>query len=126
VVALNGPLAAAIYKYHDPNTEDDEIDLKVVDLRDPHHGIGRDLGLNGDASDIALTQAGGVAWIECKSKHDDCSDPHAVYSVYRLDANAPKPRRLARGRGIAPRSLHLHGSALTWEDAGRRHASHVY
>jgi hypothetical protein len=126
VVALRGPLAAAIHKYHDQNLEVDEIALKVVDLRDPVRGIQRDLDLGGDAADVALTRAGGVAWIECKSKKDDCSDPRPVYKVYRLDSNAPKPRLLGRGRRIAPRSLRLRGSRLTWLDAGRRHASHLY
>jgi len=76
---------------------------------------------------LVVRRSGGLAWISCPrtrygagSPRPSCVKPGNTDSVYKLDSETTKPRLLARGRRIAPRSLRLSGRYVYWTQAGQR------
>ncbi len=65
-------------------------------------------------SSIVVKRDGAVAWI---AKVSSIGHPSALFEVHRDDRQAHD--LLDSGPGIAPRSLRLHGSTITWTDAGK-------
>ncbi|MGI8572862.1 MAG: hypothetical protein ACR2L9_09620 [Solirubrobacteraceae bacterium] len=65
-------------------------------------------------SSIVVKRDGALAWI---AKVSSIGHPSALFEVHRDDGRAHD--LLDSGPGIAPRSLRLHGSTMTWTDAGQ-------
>jgi hypothetical protein len=79
----------------------------------------------------AVNTDGAVAWISCDAgdvgpsiaigRHARCQRPGRYAFVYTTKGNAAiSPTLLDQGRGIAPRSLRLTGSTISWVDHGKR------
>jgi hypothetical protein len=121
-VSLAGPFVAYAVDYSGHSS--DFTTIYVTDLRDPDSGLNRSAGLGKGIDDPVLVFTtrlkpnGAVAWV------DQGEEPGRPVAVHAWNAHAAKPRLLDRGRRIAPRSLRLKGSRLTWRKRGKvRHAT---
>ena len=94
---------AAIFTY---DLSTDGIDSVLVDPYD-------------DITDLVVSSRGSTAWIVCEA---NCSKRTSsrTHAVIAHSWGAVNPRPLARGTGIAPRSLTLVGTRLSWIAGGHR------
>lgn len=111
--------------------------IQVTDLRDPQDGFNRSASAYGGNNPDGLIAAvpavrmrpnGAIAWIACRNPsqrkrvRQACARPGGVAKrLFAWNTDGKPPRLLDRGSGIDARTLRLHGSTLTWIDAGRRH-----
>jgi hypothetical protein len=92
--------------------------LTVIDLRDEHYGLNREADLDGPGIATLLASRlkpnGAVGWISRRKGGK-------LKRVWAWDRRRVRPRLLDRGRRVAPGSLQLKGSQLTWRRAGKLH-----
>jgi hypothetical protein len=127
-MALAGPLLA--YASDFIGHGDYATSMVVTDLRDPNSGANRGTVISGpnDGAYVLATRLrpnGAVAWIDCRTTYVSlrrCARPGATRKeVVGWDSATQQPRRLDAGRGIDVRTFMLHGSRLTWRNAGKLH-----
>ena len=68
---------------------------------------------------LVLKRYGAVAWVGAYRPYKGDMELPARYEVHRIDSRGA--RLLDSGGGIAPRSLELHGTTVTWTNAGEQH-----
>ena len=95
----------------------DEVDCEegefpvIYDLLgDTTSRITTDAPKDDDVTSIVLNARAGIAWIQCTGR--SCS-------VYGRHSTEPEASRLANGDRIAPRSLRLSGTMLSWREGDR-------
>jgi hypothetical protein len=90
----------------------------VIDLRDEHYGLNREADLDGPGMatllDSRLKANAAAAWISRRRGGK-------LKRVWAWDQRRSRPRLLDRGLRVAPRSLELKGSRLTWRRRGKLH-----
>ncbi len=139
--ALAGPFVGNATEYEDPIS--DLTLIGVTDLRDPTDGFNRSASayrgkansLDGSIAAVPavrLRPNGAIAWVACRNPYDRkrvrlaCARPGAVAKrLFKWNTDGRPPRLLDAGREIDPRTVRLHGSTLTWVDAGRRHSARL-
>lgn len=129
-IALAGPLVAYAEDACDP--EDCSTVVRVTDLRDEERGLNRSIAadplrrtdeLVARLGSVRVKANGAVAWISCDRGFDYgelCKKGGRATRVWKLGAAAEKPKLVASGAGIDPRSLQLRGSRLNWRQSGRQ------
>jgi hypothetical protein len=90
-----------------------------------------DVEVESRVGQIVLSRGGGLAWTTCPAQpssaqatlRPNCRAPGGRDRVWRWPQGERRPRSIARGRGIAPQSLRLSGTRLSWLEGGRRVAA---
>ncbi|MBA2507040.1 MAG: hypothetical protein H0V29_14045 [Thermoleophilaceae bacterium] len=67
---------------------------------------------------LILTQSGKTAWIATATTFTGAQQPTKNIEVFKWTANSPQ--LLDQGLGIAPTSLKLSGSALSWTNSAQQ------
>ena len=127
-IPLAGPFVG--YASDSCGPDDCETLVTVTDLRDEGDGVNRGAtagpGGTSEVPAIVLKANGAVAWVSCSSPGPEFGRIYSCASwsrtkkrVYAFDRRSVRPRRVAVSRRIAPKSLELRGSRLTWRD-GRK------
>jgi len=136
-MTLAGPFLASVVEIgnHDASTS---TLMTLTDLRDEVSGIGRaanatppargQVGERAVVPALKLKPNGAMAWIACAvdfrrppNVRRTCRRPGGLTKqLWAWNLADGKPRLVAHGKRIDPRTLKLNGSRLTWK-AGKRH-----
>lgn len=132
-LAAASPLLA--YVQQDCDAESCVTSLIVNDLRNPNgDGIYRQAPSGRRANDtvgsVVLRPNGAVGWISCAMAQSAegtlCRKAGRSAVVWRWNASADRPQRIASGLRIEPGSLRLDGQMMTWLDQGKRQRARLY
>lgn len=126
-LALAGPFGATVLSEFS-HIDDTGTWVAITDLRDERSGESRSVnalapGVTATVSGLRLAPSGAAAWVASAVRAPGLSSDERRLMAW--STTRAKPRLVAKGTRIVPRSLKLAGGRLTWREGKRRHSTRL-